>query len=66
MAFREARIKSGKSVAEVTAEIGVSDVAVYNWETGVNKPRASLLPKLAAFYGCTIDDLLADSKDDSG
>lgn len=63
MAFREARVKAGKTVSDVMAEMGVSDSAVYNWETGVNKPRASFLPKLAAFYGCTIDDLLRETKE---
>lgn len=57
--MKSARVKAGKTVAQVMKEMGVSDAAVYMWETGKTKPRASLLPRLASFYGCTIDELLA-------
>lgn len=60
MGFRSARINAGKTVAEAMKEFGVSDAAVYQWETNVYKPRASLLPKIARFYGCTVDELLSD------
>lgn len=60
MGFRSARINAGKTVSDVMKEMGVSDAAVYNWETGVNKPRASLLVKLADYYGCSVDDLLRE------
>lgn len=58
--FRLARLNAQKSVKEVMKYMGVSDASVYLWETGYCKPTASKLPKLAAFYGCTIDDLLAE------
>ena len=64
MGFRKARLNAGKTVSEAMTEFGVSDAAVYQWETGVYKPRASLLPKIAAFYGCTIDELLAEDEPD--
>ena len=57
--MKSARVKAGKTVAQVMKEMGVSDAAVYMWETGKTKPRASLLPRLASFDGCTIDELLA-------
>lgn len=60
MSFRSARIKAGKKVSEVTEHMGCSDAAVYYWETGQNKPRAAALIKLASFYGCTVDELLAE------
>lgn len=59
MGMKSARVKAGKTVAQVMKEMGVSDAAVYMWETGKTKPRTSLLPRLASFYGCTIDELLA-------
>lgn len=58
--FRLARLNAQKSVKEVMKYMGVSDASVYLWETGYCKPTAGKLPKLAAFYGCTIDDLLAE------
>lgn len=35
MGFRDARISAGLSVSQVMKNIGVSDAAVYQWETGV-------------------------------
>lgn len=62
MGFREARIKAGKSVREVMFEMGVSDAAVYMWESGENRPRADKLPKLAKLYGCTVEELLSEEE----
>lgn len=58
MSFREARQKAGKTVAEVMKHMGVSDAAVYMWETGETTPRPDKLVKLAEFYGVTVDELL--------
>lgn len=58
MGFKSARIAAGKTVHEVMNEIGVSDSAVYQWETGACTPRASLLPRIATIYGCSIEELL--------
>lgn len=62
MGFRQARLNAGLSVREVMAAIGVSDAAVYQWETGVTTPRASMLVKLAGLYCCTVDELLLDAQ----
>lgn len=59
MGFKSARLAAGLSVREVMERLGVSDVAVYMWETGAQMPRASRLPDIAKLYGCTVDDLLA-------
>lgn len=61
MGFKSARIAAGKSIKEVMEYIGVSDAAVYQWETGVFVPRADKMMKLAEFYGTTVDDLLRDN-----
>lgn len=58
MGFRQARIKADLSVREVMAAIGVTDAAVYMWETGTTKPRVSILVKLAELYHCSVDELL--------
>ncbi len=62
MGFREARIKAGLSVADVMAAIGVSDAAVYQWETGVYTPRKERLLAVAELYHCTTDELLKDTQ----
>lgn len=60
MSFRAARKNAQKSVAEVQRFMGVSDAAVYMWETGQTMPRGTKLKKLADFYGCTVDELLRE------
>ena len=64
MSMKKARENAGKSVAEVMEALNVSDAAVYYWENGTTKPRATLLPKIAALYGCSIDELLSDDQED--
>jgi putative transcriptional regulator len=61
MGFRQARIRAGLSVREVMTEMGVTDAAVYMWETGVTRPRTSILVKLARLYHCSVDELLIDN-----
>lgn len=58
MGMREARLRAGLSVREVMGALGVSDAAVYQWETGETTPSAKRLPKIAKLYGCTVDELL--------
>lgn len=58
MSFREARKAAGKKIPEVIAHMGVTDSAIYQWECGMTAPKVKDLPKLAAFYGCTVDTLL--------
>lgn len=58
MGFRKARTKAGLSVAQVMKELGVSDAAVYQWETGITTPSAKRLPQIAKLYQCTVDELL--------
>lgn len=58
MGFKSARIAAGKTIKDVMEFLGVSDAAVYQWETGVYVPRADKLLKLAEFYGTTVDKLL--------
>ena len=43
---------------ETLAEaIGVSSQAVSKWETGASEPDIALLPRLAAYFGISIDEL---------
>ncbi|MBQ7827419.1 MAG: helix-turn-helix transcriptional regulator [Clostridia bacterium] len=59
-------IKYLRQQNEVTQEkladhLGVSYQAVSKWETNANTPDISLLPKIASFFGVTIDSLFADN-----
>ena len=46
---------------EVAKILGVKESAVSKWERGLSKPRANKLPIIAKLYGCTIEELLADT-----
>ena len=63
MGFKSARVRAGKKVTDVMEHLGVSDGAVYMWETGATFPTVEKLKKLAEFYGCTVDELLRDEPD---
>ena len=58
MSFKIARYKAGKKAADTAEHLGVSLTTVSQWETGAYLPSADKLPKIAAFYGCTIEELL--------
>ena len=64
MNFREARVKAGLSVAQVTKALNVSDAAVYQWETEETCPNVKRLSAIAQLYGVTVDDLLNGSGGD--
>ena len=56
--LRRARLLANKSVDETSEYMEVSRTTVWNWETGINNPRADKILRLASFYGCTPDELL--------
>ena len=60
MSFVNARKQANLSQADVASKIGVDQSTVCLWETGKTKPRASILPAIAALYGVTVDELLKD------
>lgn len=60
--FREMRKRANIGLSGAAAALGVSKQAVNAWERGENLPRADMLMKAAALYGCTVDDLLSESE----
>ena len=61
--FFDERKKAGKTQAEAAEAVGVTCSAVSQWESGITRPRMLTCFKLAAFYGCTVDDLLKEEPD---
>ena len=61
MGFKQARINAGLSVRDVMKALGVSDAAVYQWETGVFTPKTKRLSEIAKLYGVTVAELLSES-----
>lgn len=60
MKIRELRETAGLSKTDVAREMGVDLAAVSRWDSGESMPRAAKLPKLAALFHCTIDELFRD------
>ena len=55
--YREAR---GIKQVDLAAQFGVAQPTVVKWESEGGCARGRVMPVLAAFLGCTIDDLYAD------
>ena len=66
MSFKGARERAFLTQEEAAEKIGVKQVNIHAWEVGKWMPRASMLPKVAAVYGCTIDDLFKPEKETAG
>ena len=58
MKIKEMRKRSGMTQKEVAQQIGVTQGAVWQWESGMLMPTAVNLQKLAATLNCTVDELL--------
>lgn len=62
MTMAYARRRAGLLQRQVAEALGVSLGTVAMWDTGRNKPRADMLPRIARLYGCTVDELLQEDK----
>lgn len=60
MSFKEQRKRAGLTQMEVAKQLGVTDAAVNQWETGKTMPSAKRLADVAKLYNCTIDELLKE------
>lgn len=54
----EYRRKRGITQEKLAEHMGVSKASVSKWETGATYPDITLLPRLAAFFGLSVDELL--------
>lgn len=54
----EHRHKRGITQDELAEFMGISKASVSKWETGMTYPDITLLPKLAAFFNISIDELM--------
>lgn len=63
MAFKTERKRAGRGLKETAEYIGVSKQAVNLWERGINEPNIATIKKLAEFYGCSIERLLAPDEE---
>lgn len=59
--IRTAYLRSMLSQADIARRMEVSDVTVYRYVTGLRKPSAKNLPRLAAALNVPVADLLSDA-----
>ena len=59
--LREVRLRSGRSLREVSRQLGVSPSFVSQLENGKSQPSVATLYSLAQLLGVSIDELFADT-----
>lgn len=55
--LRDLRDKKGLTRRALSDTTGITEGAIYGYESGQYPPGGDVLPKLAAALGCKIDDL---------
>ena len=63
MRIRFFRERAGLRQADVAKKLDVDQTAVSNWELGKTKPLRKYHKKLAKLFGCTVEELLAESEE---
>lgn len=58
MSIKGVRERANMTQGTLAAALGVSQGAVANWENDLNNPTAEKLMRMAAIFGCTVDELL--------
>lgn len=56
--LRELRARSGRTLAELSEQTGVSVSTLSRLESGLRRPTLDLLLRLAAVYGASLDDVV--------
>ena len=57
-AIKRRRQELGMSQADLARKLGITQIAVSNWENGYNCPKSTRLKDVADALGCTVDELL--------
>ena len=60
--FKRARLLAGLTPTEVAKALGVSNVAVCQWETGKRMPRVKRLQTVADVLHTTVAELLEEER----
>ena len=60
-AVAERREEAGLTQKQLAHLLGITLGAVSQWESGISRPRADTLKKLADLLNCTVDELLKEA-----
>lgn len=63
MTLKARRVAANMRQEEVAARLEVDQTAISKWETGKNKPSRKYQTKLAALYGCKVEELFDESEE---
>ena len=58
--YKKKRIEAGLTQTKAARLLGTHKSTVSKWESGDSIPQTKQIPKIAALYGCTTDELLTD------
>ena len=61
--IKELRLAKGLRQVDMAAHFGVGQTAIFKWESEGLYPPSRLLPEIAIYLGCTLDDLYKDEKE---
>ena len=61
--IKELRQAKGLRQVDMAAHFGVGQTAIVKWESDGLYPPSRLLPDIAIYLGCTLDDLYRDEKE---
>lgn len=63
--IRVAELRKARGISQtvLARKLEISTAAVGAWESGRNTPKTEMLPKLAAVFNCTIDELFTKDKE---
>lgn len=64
--IKQIRKREGFTQWQVAEALSVSQGTVAMWEVGKSLPRAETLKRLAALFGVTVDELLAEDCNGKG
>lgn len=57
------RMQAGISQEKLSAELGVTKRTIINYENGQTLPPIDVLPKIAKFFGVTIESLITEDEE---
>jgi len=62
--IRELRLRDNKTQNEMAKALGITPQAVSRWESGISYPDVEMFPKIAEYFGVSIDRLYGRAADE--